>query len=457
MLHGPDIIGHLSQRAFLHQYAQDVPHVFEVPVRQAELLEGQQMKTGFFVGLHQKLPRFLIKCVLLHGKSGRADQAAPFLDSLLLHQNPQAVIKYICLHALHETAADFLFRYAGAIRMRRMDGGPFTHDILVKDKRLPAVPEIDFPFHPQHVQRPVLFEFLQIRHQLRLRAGHAPRKLRQRQGLNAACRHVQRADVGHRSRFFLRKFGKQRLIKASPLPRLRLQHGAAADRKDRRVKTHDKAVAAPDNGFFLQHEPCQTALPRLQLLMVEQDSPAYEPVGADIQVKALAAADAAPGICQNLQAHIDAAGCIQTAGRGDHVPAPDFLFIDVGQIQRRALAGRALGGIAAVHLNAADPAGSAERIHLQHIAPGNRAGKERAGHHGSKARHRKYAVDRKPWNPAGIARHGLRRLRGNDLLQLRNALPGNRGNAHQRRIFHDRPFQLLADLRLRHIEPFVIH
>ena len=108
------------------------------------------------------------------------------------------------------------------------------------------------------------------------------------------------------------------------------------------------------------------------------------------------------GRCQQVQARIDVGNSVEAAGLAQHVAAREFGRLDIGQVDRGALAGdRALAG-AAVYLHTAYAQAACLRVDFHLLLARHGPGYERAGGHRAEALDGKDAVDRQAEVAAGI-------------------------------------------------------
>ena len=163
-------------------------------------------------------------------------------------------------------------------------------------------------------------------------------------------------------------------------------------------------------------------------------------------------------VFQHADRDVDPVGVFHAVLRRNHTAPMNFFFFYIGKVDGNALSRLTALLIAAVYLNAPNPALFVDRIHLQNVFFMDQSRDQRAGDDGAKARHGKDAVDRQPRDRLNVPRRHFFLYHLEDTgLQFTDSCPGGGGNANDRRLFHNGACQSSPDILLHHFQPVFVH
>ena len=232
-----------------------------------------------------------------------------------------------------------------------------------------------------------------------------------------------------------------------------VQHHAAADGLQRRIKPHHEPVARP-GGDLLRHAQLGiAALAGTQRVPIQQHHLAQTHGGAMEKMHLRAVEDGAAALPQVLQAHIQHQRSAHRAGAGDGIAPGQVALFHARQIDGHPLARIGRLHILAVDLQVPHPADRPAGQDLRPVAHRHRALDEGARDHGAEAVDGKDPVDGQPVRrpQALFCRAGHQRLQRR--LQLRDALSRGGRHAKHRLALQKGPLDPLGNVLLHHVDP----
>ena len=262
-------------------------------------------------------------------------------------------------------------------------------------------------------------------------------------------------DLQHVS-FQPRQPRQRPLVEALMAGGIGVEDNAAADGAQRRESADDEAILRNRDGRRLQRELHGRRFAGQQPLAVQQRQARDDLVGTQMQAQAGAVFDL-PRLGQQRQLRVQAIGGGERPGRGGGLAAAQLFFLQLRQVKCRALADFGLGGLLAVYLDAADPAGEAVREDLDLVADLDLARQHCARDDCAKALHREHAVDGHAEDAAVTAGLGLGCQRVQRAAQVLEARAGDGRDGNEGRTVQEAARHIGLDVCNRRREPLGVN
>jgi hypothetical protein len=230
-----------------------------------------------------------------------------------------------------------------------------------------------------------------------------------------------------------------------------VEHRAAAQRFAGGGAAQDIAVTAHGH-YRLAQLDLQPAFFAGQQLFAAQQAQAGQDLGrADKELDFGVVVQRLGHIGQQAEAHVQAAGGLVVARVSYHAAALDGFHVHARDVDGGAAAGHGLVFFAFVGLQTAHAPAQASRQDLDFVAQAQAAVAERAGDDGAEAGHGEDAVYGQARLAQVRAGGALGQAVAQGLQQVRQALAGARGDAHDGGLFEHGAAQGLADIVLHQV------